>query len=327
MKPHTPVLGYNNNIPYKGKMYHIQTEDQGAGRWQIATHLFADGGRVVTSAKTSYAEHAGTEDLEERVRQLMRDQHKAMVVSLRDGAYDHLIEAKPAVIPRPSQPQMAAARPPQPPAAIPRPAPPPAPSAIPDTAPAGRAGRAPADRPGAPAAGPLSQGRPAAAPAPAPREPMPTAPDGSPPGGNMSSTLPIGTSVPIEVLEAAAADADNAFYREIQGIDAAEPPPTPPLVPTPAGPALTPQGVKRPTPYQGGGGAYAVVAKRATPQGEQSVGSYRYVSRIPRSGSPSGSEPPGDARVSFGATVLTDRSLDAVMLDFLAKLGDGARAR
>ncbi|MBI4955536.1 MAG: hypothetical protein HY908_26175 [Myxococcales bacterium] len=154
---------------------------------------------------------------------------------------------------------------------------------------------------------------------------MPTAPDGSPPGGSMSSTLPIGTSVPIEVLEAAAADADNAFYREIQGIDAGgEPPPTPQLVPTPAGPVLAPPGVKRATPYQGGG---VGGAKRATPQGEPSVGSYRYVSRSPRSGVPSGSEPPGDARVSFGATVLTDRSLDAVMLDFLAKHGADARAR
>lgn len=92
MSQQSPLLGYNNNIPYKGRMYHVQTEDSGVKRPHIITHLFADGGRVVTSKKISYAELLETAtDLEELVRQMMKDQHKGMVISLRDGEFDHII--------------------------------------------------------------------------------------------------------------------------------------------------------------------------------------------------------------------------------------------
>lgn len=87
-----PLLGYNNNIPYKGNVYHVQTEDSGTKRPHVFTHLFADGGRIVKTMKTSYAHFIGAENLTEKVRALMREQHKAMVISLRDGDLDVLIE-------------------------------------------------------------------------------------------------------------------------------------------------------------------------------------------------------------------------------------------
>ena len=87
-----PLLGYNNNIPYKGNVYHVQTEDSGTKRPHVFTHLFADGGRIVKTMKTSYAHFIGAENLTEKVRALMREQHKAMVISLRDGDLDALIE-------------------------------------------------------------------------------------------------------------------------------------------------------------------------------------------------------------------------------------------
>ena len=86
------LLGYNNNIPYKGNVYHVQTEDSGSKRPHVFTHLFADGGRIVKTMKTSYAHFIGAENLTEKVRALMREQHKAMVISLRDGDLDILIE-------------------------------------------------------------------------------------------------------------------------------------------------------------------------------------------------------------------------------------------
>jgi hypothetical protein len=84
----SPLLGYNTNIRHKGKLYHIQTEDSGVSRPHIITHLFADGGRIVSSRKTGYAEHVGSDNLEEVVRNLMKEQHKAMAVDLRDGVFD-----------------------------------------------------------------------------------------------------------------------------------------------------------------------------------------------------------------------------------------------
>ena len=50
--------------------------------------MFADGGRIVASKKTSYAEQIGATDLRDTVKALMREQHKAMFIGLRDGLYD-----------------------------------------------------------------------------------------------------------------------------------------------------------------------------------------------------------------------------------------------
>ncbi len=84
----SPLLGYNTNVRHKGKLFHIQTEDSGVKHPHVITHLFADGGRVVASRKTSYADLLGREDLQGRVKELMRAQHKAMFIALRDGEYD-----------------------------------------------------------------------------------------------------------------------------------------------------------------------------------------------------------------------------------------------
>lgn len=84
----SPLLGYNTNVRHKGKLYHIQTEDSGVQHPHIITHLFADGGRVVASKKTGYADILEVGDLQDRVKQMMRDQHKAMFIGLRDGEFD-----------------------------------------------------------------------------------------------------------------------------------------------------------------------------------------------------------------------------------------------
>ena len=56
----SPLLGYNNNVRHKGRVFHIQTEDSGAKYGHVITHLFMDGGRILKSVKSSYAEHVGT---------------------------------------------------------------------------------------------------------------------------------------------------------------------------------------------------------------------------------------------------------------------------
>lgn len=91
MKHQGPLLGYNNNVSYKGGVYHVQTEDSGTRRPRVITHLFADGGRVVSSTKTGYEDLLEATDLSDQVRAIMKRQHKAMVIALRDGELDALI--------------------------------------------------------------------------------------------------------------------------------------------------------------------------------------------------------------------------------------------
>ncbi|RLB48725.1 MAG: hypothetical protein DRH23_08055 [Deltaproteobacteria bacterium] len=81
-------MGYNTNVRHKGNLYHIQTEDSGVKRPHVITQLFADGGRIIASEKTSYQEHVEAENIAVIVKQLMQDQHKRVFIGLRDGVYD-----------------------------------------------------------------------------------------------------------------------------------------------------------------------------------------------------------------------------------------------
>jgi hypothetical protein len=121
-KPVSPLVGYNNNVRHKGRIFHVQTEDSGVQRPRIVTHLFADGGRILKSTRTDYSEHVGRDDVAQIVRRLMKEQHKAMFIALRDGQLDEVIEqlgeVEPAPlskVPAPSSPP-SEGRPSQPPA-------------------------------------------------------------------------------------------------------------------------------------------------------------------------------------------------------------------
>jgi hypothetical protein len=88
----SPLLGYNNNVRHKNRVFHIQTEDSGVKHPHIITHLFMDGGRILKSIKRSYAEHVGADKMQDTVKQMMKDQHKAMFIALRDGQFDAVLE-------------------------------------------------------------------------------------------------------------------------------------------------------------------------------------------------------------------------------------------
>lgn len=91
-KSPSPLLGYNNNVRHKGKVFHVQTEDSGVKYGHIITHLFMDGGRILKSVKTSYSEYVDNDRMGEIVREMMKQQHKAMFIALRDGKFDPLID-------------------------------------------------------------------------------------------------------------------------------------------------------------------------------------------------------------------------------------------
>jgi len=87
-----PVLGFNNNVRHRGRIFHIQTEDSGVKFARIVTHLFADGGRIIKTARIEYGEHLEQVDVAKIVRSLMKDQHRAMFTALRGGELDAILE-------------------------------------------------------------------------------------------------------------------------------------------------------------------------------------------------------------------------------------------
>jgi hypothetical protein len=88
----SPLLGFNNNVRHRGRLFHIQTEDSGVRHPHVITHLYMDGGRILKTVKTSYSSHVGSDRLVELVRDLMKEQHKTMFIALRDGQFDYVLE-------------------------------------------------------------------------------------------------------------------------------------------------------------------------------------------------------------------------------------------
>jgi hypothetical protein len=83
----SPLLGYNTNVRHGGHLFHIQTEDSGRDHPHVITHLFTSG-TILATKKTAYGHVLDDADWENRVRQMMKDQHKSMFVELRDGTHD-----------------------------------------------------------------------------------------------------------------------------------------------------------------------------------------------------------------------------------------------
>ena len=85
------VAGFNHNFRYQGEVYHIQTEDSGMFRTNIVTLLY-QGGTILASKKTSYADITKIDNLEQVVEELMKEQHRNMLRGLKSGEFDEVIE-------------------------------------------------------------------------------------------------------------------------------------------------------------------------------------------------------------------------------------------
>jgi hypothetical protein len=79
----SPVLGYNHNLRYRGRVFHVQTEDSGPVNPHLFTHLFFEG-TILSSKKHSY----DAEVHEDSVKLLMQQLHKAMIRELTHGDHD-----------------------------------------------------------------------------------------------------------------------------------------------------------------------------------------------------------------------------------------------
>lgn len=109
------LSGLNTDIEYKGKTYHVQTEDGGIESPVIVSLLF-DHGAILAAKRTGYADILKADCLEEIVRDLMRDQHKTMLKDLVAGRIETRAPSEIPAVPAESRP----ARPESPPSAPPK---------------------------------------------------------------------------------------------------------------------------------------------------------------------------------------------------------------
>jgi hypothetical protein len=353
VKAPSPLLGFNNNVRHKGRLFHIQTEDSGIRHPHIITHLFADGGRILKTTKTSYAEHVGQATLAETVRELMKEQHKAMFIALRDGHFDYLFDetaappagvisqgepSKPGRATAPSSPEVASA--PKPQAQPPRPAAPAA-DAAPRPKPPVAAAAASPPRPSAPATRPASvssSAAQAARPSPVDAPPPPSKRTTSRPrldidaalhglgSGGRSASSPSSKAMrapappeieaepsidlDLDALERAAAEAQTPFFQQIQDL----PPPPASVIGRRAEAAAMGVGV-----YSNVHQEHPIVVSPplVAEQLSGGPGSGRYAP--PRPASIFATNRPAEGASIFGEDLISEKSLDEVILSYLAE--------
>jgi len=100
------LVGYNTNVPYKGTIYHVQTEDNGMKNPLIVTLLYQKG-TILASKKVNYGHLTSSPDHKEKIRELMKEQHKNMIKELIAGKHTTVVEAAPAPKSEPRSPEPA----------------------------------------------------------------------------------------------------------------------------------------------------------------------------------------------------------------------------
>ena len=81
------ITGFNTDIKHNEKVYHIQTEDKGLQNPYIESLVY-DGGEILASKKTSYAEQATAGVDEKWIGSLMEQQHRTMIAAIKRGRFD-----------------------------------------------------------------------------------------------------------------------------------------------------------------------------------------------------------------------------------------------
>jgi hypothetical protein len=332
VKAPSPLLGFNNNVRHKGRVFHIQTEDSGVRHPHVITHLFADGGRILKTTKTSYTEHIGQPAMADTVRAMMQEQHKSMFIALRDGQFDSLFEETGGAARAGSKSGLGAtpapvAAPEPPPVAVVVEPPPPPPVVI-----------------AAPAAQPVSAlgvtqemvsaAPPARRPTPRPRlELDPAAIHAREPASqsmaHTETALEPSIDLDLDALERAAAEAQTPFFQQIQDL-----PPPPAAVlgkrPQGSGYSVTPTYESSFTtgPLLGSSPPVGRLAPPAPgrvpppPIASQSLkgdpsSSGRYAPSRPAAIFAT-TRPPEGASI-FGEDLISEKSLDEVILSYLAE--------
>jgi hypothetical protein len=260
-----------------------------------------DGGRILKSVKTSYSEYIGGERMQEIVREMMKQQHKAMFIALRDGKFDATVDVTAEAAPAP--PGAAAA-------------------------PAAPVAAAAAAAPEAQSPGPaVAKGRGRAKSVPAPQvfaEPS----DGP---ATIRTQMPDELMLDIDALERAAAGGGGTASPLLRGASDLPPPPanlfrerkstgTGRYKVAPAAQASTAESVAK-EPPQGRPAAPPMgpqgPMRRASQASVAAAGERRYAPTRPAS--IFGQAKPAQGKTIFGEDLISDKSLDEVILSYLAE--------
>ncbi len=82
------ITGFNTDVEYEGRVFHVQTEDKGQGNPTVESLVYT-AGEIVESRRTSYADilEAGSYS-EGEVHRRMEAQHQTVIREIQSGRFD-----------------------------------------------------------------------------------------------------------------------------------------------------------------------------------------------------------------------------------------------
>ena len=81
------ITGYNTDVRYREKVFHVQTEDKGLGNPSIESVVY-HGGRVLATKRASYADLIEEGKGAEAISGRMEHQHRMMIAAIKGGRLD-----------------------------------------------------------------------------------------------------------------------------------------------------------------------------------------------------------------------------------------------
>ena len=83
------ITGFNTDIEFQGKVYHVQTEDKGLARPVVVTLVY-DRGTILASKRTPYDDLVAGGLDENVLTERLQKQHRTICAAIRAGRIDDL---------------------------------------------------------------------------------------------------------------------------------------------------------------------------------------------------------------------------------------------
>ena len=81
--------GLNTEVEHENETYHVQTQDLGPGPNSVETTVYK-AGRVLSSRRSYYTAFLNSGDLRERIQDIIREEHEAVIREIKEGKFAHL---------------------------------------------------------------------------------------------------------------------------------------------------------------------------------------------------------------------------------------------
>ena len=85
---HTMITGFNTDVDYEGRIFHVQTEDKGLQN-PVVESLVYTAGEIITSVKTPYGDLLRSPEYSEaELARRMESQHQSVIREIMSGKFD-----------------------------------------------------------------------------------------------------------------------------------------------------------------------------------------------------------------------------------------------